>query len=63
MNDTNTKTTPTPEQNFFMGNISDADMLKYLVREIGKTREELNTEIRERFWCNADFQTFLAKPM
>lgn len=60
MNNTNI---PVPGQEMFTENISDADMLKYLVKEIGKTKEELVTEIKERFWCNADFQTFLAKPM
>ena len=63
MNETNTNTSPSPEQNFHMGKISDADMLKYLIKEIGKTKDELGIEIRERFWCNTDFQTFLNKPV
>lgn len=42
--------------------VSDVDMLKYLVKEIGKTKEEIVTEIRERFWTHAELVRFLNKP-
>lgn len=42
--------------------VSDAEMLGYLIKEVGKTKDELATEIRERFWARADLTAYLNKP-
>jgi hypothetical protein len=54
----------TPEQLNFdcIDTVSDAEMLGYLIKEVGKTKDELSTEIRERFWARADLTAYLNKP-
>lgn len=42
--------------------VSDGDIVKYLSKEIGKTRSEIVTEIRERFWTYNELETFFNKP-
>ena len=42
--------------------VSDSDMLRYLLKECGKTKEEWANEIVERFWTNVDLTSYLNKP-
>jgi len=42
-------------------NVSDSDMLKYLIKECGKTKDEWANEIKERFWTNIDLTNYLNK--
>ena len=42
--------------------VSDEEMLGYLIKEIGKTKDEIATEIRERFWACEDLTRYLNKP-
>jgi len=42
-------------------NVSDSDMLKYLIKECGKTKDEWDNEIKERFWTNIDLTNYLNK--
>lgn len=59
MNNTNVTTTTEPS---LIESVSDVDMLKYLIKENGKTKEEIATEIRERFWTYKELQHFFEKP-
>ena len=43
-------------------NVSDSDMLRYLIKECGKTKDEWANEIKERFWTNVDLTSYLNKP-
>lgn len=41
-------------------NITDEQMLAYMVKESGKTKEEMAEEIKERFWFEESLLAFLA---
>lgn len=40
-------------------NITDEQMLAYLVKESGKSKEEVAEEIKERFWFIESLKAFL----
>ena len=42
--------------------VSDRDLLNYLLKEGTKTRDELDEEIKERFWSREDFMAYLNIP-
>jgi len=40
--------------------ITDEQMLAYLIKESGRTKEEFAEEIKERFWFEESLKAFLA---
>jgi hypothetical protein len=40
--------------------VTDEQMLAYMVRESGKTKEEMADEIKERFWFEESLVAFLS---
>ena len=42
--------------------VTDDDLLNYLIKECGKTKDEWINEITERFWFNGDLTNYLNKP-
>jgi len=54
------KETKAPDFNI-IEEVSDVELLRYLIKENGKTKEELATEIRERFWAREDLTAYLNK--
>jgi CRISPR/Cas system-associated protein Cas10 (large subunit of type III CRISPR-Cas system) len=52
----------TTPDNVILTKVEDVDMLKYLIKESGKTKEEIEDEIKDRFWSQQGFIDFINKP-